>query len=55
MSASFYKLDNLVAILDKNTLQVSGRIVERFNSNPLVEKFESFGWHASGRLLSFGS
>lgn len=45
MSASFYKLDNLVAILDKNTLQATGRVSERFNSDPMVEKFESFGWH----------
>jgi len=45
MSASFYKLDNLVAILDKNTLQATGRVSERFNSDPIVEKFESFGWH----------
>jgi len=45
MSASFYKLDNLIAILDKNCLQATGCISERFNTNPLNEKWESFGWH----------
>jgi transketolase len=45
MSASFYKLDNLIAILDKNCLQATGSIAERFNTNPLNEKWESFGWH----------
>ncbi|HHT43510.1 MAG TPA: transketolase [Firmicutes bacterium] len=45
MAASFYKLDNLVAILDRNGLQATGRIQERFNTNPVREKWESFGWH----------
>ncbi|HUL00681.1 MAG TPA: transketolase [Nitrospirota bacterium] len=45
MAAAFYKLDNLVAILDKNCLQATGCIAERFNTNPLNEKWESFGWH----------
>ncbi len=45
MSAAYYKLDNLVAILDRNRLQATGPIVERFNTNPLVEKWEAFGWH----------
>lgn len=45
MAASCYKLDNLVAILDRNGLQATGCIAERFNSGPVVEKWESFGWH----------
>ena len=45
MSASFYKLDNLVAILDRNCLQATGCIEDRFDTNPLKEKWESFGWH----------
>ena len=47
MTASFYKLDNLTAILDKNRLQASGTIVERYNTNPLVEKWKAFGWHVT--------
>lgn len=47
MTASYYKLDNLIAILDKNNLQATGAIKERYNTNPLVEKWETFGWHVS--------
>jgi transketolase len=45
MAASAFKLDNLVAILDCNRLQAMGPIVERFNTNPLPEKWRAFGWH----------
>lgn len=45
MAASFYKLDNLVAILDKNCLQATGPIKERFDTNPHKEKWEAFGWN----------
>ena len=45
MSASFYKLDNLVAILDLNGLQATGSIKELFNTAPVTQKWESFGWH----------
>ena len=45
MAASNYKLDNLVAIVDRNRLQATGAIVDRFNTNPLKEKWEAFGWN----------
>ncbi|WP_291634129.1 transketolase [Clostridium sp.] len=45
MSASSYKADNLVAIIDKNGLQAMGCVIERLNSNPIPEKWESFGWN----------
>ena len=45
MAASFYKLDNLVVILDRNFLSATGPIVECFNTNPLKEKWLAFGWH----------
>lgn len=45
MAASFYKLDNIVGILDYNKFQATGLVIERFNTNPLKEKWESFGWH----------
>jgi len=45
MAASTFKLDNLVAIVDRNQLQANGPIVDRFNSNPLIPKWESFGWN----------
>lgn len=44
MAAAFYKLDNLVAILDRNGLQATGCVAERFNTNPLGEKWAAFGW-----------
>lgn len=45
MTAAFYKLDNLVAIFDKNLVQATGPIVERYDTNPHAEKWKAFGWH----------
>jgi transketolase len=44
MTAAFYKLDNLVAIFDKNLVQATGPIVERYDTNPHGEKWKAFGW-----------
>ncbi len=44
-AASFYKLDNLVAILDNNGLMTNGRITQRYNTTPYPEKWRAFGWH----------
>ncbi len=46
MSASHHDLDNLVLIVDDNHLQIDGPTNEVMNIQPLVEKYESFGWHA---------
>ena len=35
MSASFYKLDNLTALVDRNKLQIDGRIEDVMNIEPL--------------------
>ncbi len=45
MAASVFKLDNLVAIIDCNGLQATGPVAQRFNTNPLPEKWRAFGWH----------
>ena len=45
MLAAHYKLDNLVAILDWNGLQIDGPITEVMNPTPHDKKFEAFGWH----------
>ena len=45
MAAGALHMDNLVAIVDKNNLQATGRIVDRLDSNPLPEKWKSFGWN----------
>jgi transketolase len=44
MAAAHYKLDNLFAILDHNTLQITGRTRDVCNNAPLDEKFRAFGW-----------
>ena len=44
MAASHHRLDNLVAILDHNTLQISGHTREVMSNEPIDEKFRAFGW-----------
>ncbi len=44
MAAAHYKLDNLTAILDHNTLQITGRTRDVCGNEPVDEKFLSFGW-----------
>jgi transketolase len=44
MAAAHYKLDNLTAILDHNTLQITGRTRDVCCNEPVEEKFLSFGW-----------
>lgn len=45
MAAVNFRLDNLVGIVDRNALQATGFIEERFNTNPLDKKWNGFGWH----------
>jgi len=45
MFAAHNKLDNLVAIVDFNGLQIDGPITEVCSPVPFPEKFEAFGWH----------
>ena len=45
MFAAHYKLDNLVAFLDLNGLQIDGPITEVMNPTPHDEKFLAFGWN----------
>ena len=44
MAAAHYKLDNLTAILDHNTLQITGRTRDVCSNEPLDQKFAAFGW-----------
>lgn len=44
MSAAFYKLDNLTAIIDRNTLQITGRTESVMALEPLAERFAAFGY-----------
>lgn len=54
-SAAHYRLDNLVAIIDRNTLQISGRTENVMAMEPLEEKFTAFGYavrHVDGNNLA---
>jgi transketolase len=44
MSASHWKLDNLIAIVDVNNQQADGPSTQIMAFEPLVEKLEAFGW-----------
>ena len=44
MAAAHYKLDNLAAILDHNSLQITGPTREVMSNEPLDEKWRAFGW-----------
>jgi transketolase len=44
MAASHYQLDHLVAILDHNTLQITGPTRDVMSNAPLADKWRAFGW-----------
>jgi transketolase len=44
MAAAHYRLDNLVAILDHNTLQITGHTRDVMSNEPLADKWRAFGW-----------
>ena len=44
MAAAHYGLDNLTAIIDCNTLQITGRTRDVMSTEPLADKFTAFGW-----------
>jgi transketolase len=44
MAAAHYDLDQLTAIIDHNTLQITGRTRDVCSNEPLDEKFRAFGW-----------
>ena len=46
MLAPVHKLDNLIAIVDFNKWQATGRSAEITALEPLEEKFEAFGWNS---------
>lgn len=44
LAAAHYGLDNLTAIVDHNSLQITGKTKDVCNIEPLEEKFRAFGW-----------
>ena len=45
MFAAHYHLDNFVAIVDNNGLQIDGDIAKVMSPYPITDKLESFGFH----------
>jgi len=45
MACAHYKCDNLCAVLDYNGFQIDGRTKDIMNLEPLVAKWQAFGWH----------
>jgi len=45
MAASHYRLDNICAILDRNSLQIDGSTEEVMGVEPIADKWSSFGWN----------
>jgi len=45
MTASHYNLDNLCAFIDNNGLQIDGQCCDVMCIEPIVDKWEAFGWN----------
>jgi len=43
--ASHYKLDNLIALLDRNYLQIDGNTESVLRLEPVKDRWSAFGWH----------
>ena len=46
MSAAHFGVDNLVAIVDRNGLQIDGPTCDIMGLEPFAEKWRAFGWYA---------
>lgn len=44
MFAAHHKLDNLIAVVDNNGLQIDGKVSDVCSVYPIDEKFRAFGW-----------
>lgn len=44
MTSNHYKLNNLVAIIDRNRLQIDGDTEDVMGLEPLADKWRAFGW-----------
>ncbi len=45
MTAGHHKVDNLIAIVDRNNCQIDNRTDKVMELEPLADKWKSFGWH----------
>ncbi len=46
MFGAFHKVDNLVAIVDYNGIQLDGFVKDIMEIAPVADKWRAFGWHA---------
>jgi transketolase len=44
MSAAHHQLDNLIGIVDRNRVQIDGKISDVMEIEPLADKWKAFGW-----------
>lgn len=45
MFGAYHKVDNVVAIVDYNKIQLDGFVKDIMEVQPLAEKWRAFGWH----------
>lgn len=45
MAAGFHRLDQLVALVDYNGLQIDGALADVMSPEPIADKFKAFNWH----------
>jgi transketolase len=45
MFAAYHKVDNIVAIVDYNKIQLDGFVKDIMDLEPLPDKWRGFGWH----------
>jgi transketolase len=45
MFGAYHKIDNVVAIVDYNKIQLDGFVKDIMELEPLADKWRSFGWH----------
>jgi transketolase len=45
MAGAFHKIDNVVAIVDYNGIQLDGFVKDIMEVAPLADKWRAFGWH----------
>jgi len=54
MEAAHYGLENLIGIVDRNHLQIDGKVSDVMEVDPLDEKYKAFGWnvlHVDGHSM----
>lgn len=47
MAAGHFRLSNLIAIVDRNRLQIDGKTEDVMNLEPLRDKWQAFGWNVA--------